>query len=105
MSEIRVSEIRVSEIRISSNHRELHGAIFSQNGSGSHVNNGFVNGDLFVKKSEPPSSPTASPAPLTYTDLALAKILNVSVLCYVQETKAVFILVTRDRSYDVGVKI
>ncbi len=27
-SEIRVSEIRVSEIRISSNHRELHGAIF-----------------------------------------------------------------------------
>ncbi len=28
-SEIRVSEIRVSEIRISSNHRELHGAIFS----------------------------------------------------------------------------
>ncbi len=28
MSEIRVSEIRVSEIRISSNHRELHGAIF-----------------------------------------------------------------------------
>ncbi len=29
VSEIRVSEIRVSEIRISSNHRELHGAIFS----------------------------------------------------------------------------
>ncbi len=28
LSEIRVSEIRVSEIRISSNHRELHGAIF-----------------------------------------------------------------------------
>ncbi len=28
-SEIRGSEIRVSEIRISSNHRELHGAIFS----------------------------------------------------------------------------
>ncbi len=28
-SEIRASEIRVSEIRISSNHRELHGAIFS----------------------------------------------------------------------------
>ncbi len=28
VSEIRVSEIRVSEIRISSNHRELHGAIF-----------------------------------------------------------------------------
>ncbi len=28
-SEIRVSEIRVSEIRISSNHRELHGAIFT----------------------------------------------------------------------------
>ncbi len=27
-SEIRGSEIRVSEIRISSNHRELHGAIF-----------------------------------------------------------------------------
>ncbi len=27
-SKIRVSEIRVSEIRISSNHRELHGAIF-----------------------------------------------------------------------------
>ncbi len=27
-SEIRVSKIRVSEIRISSNHRELHGAIF-----------------------------------------------------------------------------
>ncbi len=27
-SEIRVSEIRVSEIRISSNHHELHGAIF-----------------------------------------------------------------------------
>ncbi len=27
-SEIRVSEIRVSKIRISSNHRELHGAIF-----------------------------------------------------------------------------
>ncbi len=27
-SEIRVSEIRGSEIRISSNHRELHGAIF-----------------------------------------------------------------------------
>ena len=26
--EIRVSKIRVSEIRISSNHRELHGAIF-----------------------------------------------------------------------------
>ncbi len=26
--EIRVREIRVSEIRISSNHRELHGAIF-----------------------------------------------------------------------------
>ncbi len=30
-SEIRVSEIRVSEIRISSNHRELHGAIFFPN--------------------------------------------------------------------------
>ncbi len=29
-SEIRVIEIRVSEIRISSNHRELHGAIFSK---------------------------------------------------------------------------
>ncbi len=28
VSEIRVSKIRVSEIRISSNHRELHGAIF-----------------------------------------------------------------------------
>ena len=28
-SKIRGSEIRVSEIRISSNHRELHGAIFS----------------------------------------------------------------------------
>ncbi len=28
VSEIRVSEIRVREIRISSNHRELHGAIF-----------------------------------------------------------------------------
>ncbi len=28
VTEIRVSEIRVSEIRISSNHRELHGAIF-----------------------------------------------------------------------------
>ncbi len=28
VSEIRVSEISVSEIRISSNHRELHGAIF-----------------------------------------------------------------------------
>ncbi len=28
-SEIRGSEIRGSEIRISSNHRELHGAIFS----------------------------------------------------------------------------
>ncbi len=28
VSEIRVSEIRVSEIRISSNHCELHGAIF-----------------------------------------------------------------------------
>ncbi len=28
VSEIRVSEVRVSEIRISSNHRELHGAIF-----------------------------------------------------------------------------
>ncbi len=28
VSRIRVSEIRVSEIRISSNHRELHGAIF-----------------------------------------------------------------------------
>ncbi len=28
VSEIRGSEIRVSEIRISSNHRELHGAIF-----------------------------------------------------------------------------
>ncbi len=27
-SKIRVSEIRVSKIRISSNHRELHGAIF-----------------------------------------------------------------------------
>ena len=27
-SEIRGSKIRVSEIRISSNHRELHGAIF-----------------------------------------------------------------------------
>ncbi len=27
--EITVREIRVSEIRISSNHRELHGAIFS----------------------------------------------------------------------------
>ncbi len=32
-SEIRVSEIRVSEIRISSNHRELHGAIFFRGGS------------------------------------------------------------------------
>ncbi len=30
VSEIRVSKIRVSEIRISSNHRELHGAIFQQ---------------------------------------------------------------------------
>ncbi len=30
VSEIRVREIRVSEIRISSNHRELHGAIFVQ---------------------------------------------------------------------------
>ena len=30
VTEIRVSEIRVSEIRISSNHRELHGAIFSE---------------------------------------------------------------------------
>ena len=30
VSEIRVSEIRVSEIRISSNHHELHGAIFLQ---------------------------------------------------------------------------
>ncbi len=29
VSKIRVSEIRVSEIRISSNHRELHGAIFA----------------------------------------------------------------------------
>ncbi len=29
-SEIRVSEIRVSKIRISSNHHELHGAIFSR---------------------------------------------------------------------------
>ncbi len=28
VSKIRVSEIRVTEIRISSNHRELHGAIF-----------------------------------------------------------------------------
>ncbi len=28
-SEIRGSEIRVTEIRISSNHRELHGAIFA----------------------------------------------------------------------------
>ncbi len=34
VSEIRVSEIRVSEIRISSNHRELHGAIFSTAGGG-----------------------------------------------------------------------
>ncbi len=34
VSKIRGSEIRVSEIRISSNHRELHGAIFltSENG-------------------------------------------------------------------------
>ncbi len=31
VSEIRGSEIRVSEIRISSNHRELHGAIFAGN--------------------------------------------------------------------------
>ncbi len=30
-SEIRVTEIRVTEIRISSNHREVHGAIFSSN--------------------------------------------------------------------------
>ncbi len=30
VSKIRGSEIRVSEIRISSNHRELHGAIFCQ---------------------------------------------------------------------------
>ncbi len=30
VSEIRVSKIRVSEIRISSNHHELHGAIFVQ---------------------------------------------------------------------------
>ncbi len=29
VSEIRVREIRVSKIRISSNHRELHGAIFT----------------------------------------------------------------------------
>ena len=29
VSKIRVSKISVSEIRISSNHRELHGAIFS----------------------------------------------------------------------------
>ncbi len=33
-SEIRVSKIRVSEIRISSNHRELHGAIFFRTGRG-----------------------------------------------------------------------
>ncbi len=31
VNEIRVSEIRVSKIRISSNHRELHGAIFCVN--------------------------------------------------------------------------
>ncbi len=39
--EIRVSEIRVSEIRISSNHRELHGAIF-------FTVRGFTNDDICV---------------------------------------------------------
>ncbi len=37
MSEIRVSKIRGSKIRISSNHRELHGAIFIAQNTALHV--------------------------------------------------------------------
>ncbi len=36
VSKISVAKIRVSEIRISSNHRELHGAIFATEQAGLH---------------------------------------------------------------------
>ncbi len=43
-SEIRGSEIRGSEIRISSNHRELHGAIFFRimNVSWTHISSSYA---------------------------------------------------------------